>query len=193
MSAPSHDPSHGGPGPGGAGGPWGLLAEFATPEALVEAARRTRQAGYTRIDAFTPYPVEGLWHALKYKRSKVPLVVLLGGICGGLGVLALQYWSMVVRYPMIIGGRPNAVWPAWVVPTFEGTILCAAISGVIGMILLNGLPRPHHPVFNVERFARASQDGYFLAIEAGDPKFERWRTTEFLRGLGPVEVSEVED
>jgi hypothetical protein len=130
---------------------------------------------------------------LKYRRSKVPLIVLLGGMGGGLGVLALQYWSMVVRYPMIIGGRPNAVWPAWVVPTFEGTILCAAIAGVVGMILLNGLPRPHHPVFNVERFARASQDGYFLAIEAGDPKFERWATSEFLRGLGPVEVSEVED
>ena len=101
-----------GPVAGAGGGPWGLLAEFATPEALVEAARRAREAGYTRIDAYTPYPVEGLWHALKYKRSKVPLIVLLGGMGGGLGVLALQYWSMVVRYPMIIGGRPNAVWSA---------------------------------------------------------------------------------
>lgn len=174
-------------------GPWGLLAEFATPEALIAAAKRAREAGYTRIDAYTPYPVEGVWHALKLKRSKVPLVVLLGGLCGGLGVLGLQYWAMVIRYPMIIGGRPPDVWPAWIVPTFEGTILIAALSGVLGMILLNGLPRPHHPAFNVERFARASQDSFFLSIEADDPKFDRASTERFLRELSPVEVSEVED
>lgn len=174
-------------------GPWGLLAEFATPEALIAAAKRVRAAGYTRVDAYTPYPVEGVWHALELKRSKVPLVVLLGGLAGGLGVLSLQYWAMVIRYPMIIGGRPHEVWPAWVVPTFEGTILCAALAGVIGMVLLNGLPQPYHPAFNVERFARASQDSFFLAIEAGDPKFDRTTTEHFLRELSPLEVSEVED
>lgn len=174
-------------------GPWGLLAEFATPEALIAAAERVREAGYTRVDAYTPYPVEGVWHALKLKRSKVPLVVLLGGLAGGLGVLGLQYWSMVIHYPMIIGGRPHDVWPAWVVPTFEGTILIAALSGVIGMILLNGLPRPYHPTFNVERFARASQDSFFLAIKADDPKFDHTATERFLRELSPVEVSEVEE
>ena len=174
-------------------GPWGLLAEFATPEALIAAAKRVRAAGYTRVDAYTPYPVEGVWHALELKRSKVPLVVLLGGLAGGLGVLSLQYWAMVIRYPMIIGGRPHEVWPAWVVPTFEGTILCAALAGVIGMVLLNGLPQPYHPAFNVERFAQASQDSFFLAIEAGDPKFDRTTTANFLRELSPLEVSEVED
>lgn len=174
-------------------GPWGLLAEFATPEALIAAAKRVRNAGYTKVDAYTPYPVEGVWHALKLKRSKVPLVVLLGGLAGGLGVLGLQYWAWVLHYPMNIGGRPHEVWPAWIVPTFEGTILIAALAGVLGMILLNGLPQPYHPTFNVERFAQASQDSFFLAIEAGDPKFDRFTTAGFLRDLGPVEVSEVED
>lgn len=180
-------------GTGGRRGLWGLLAEFATPEALVAAAGKVREEGYTRVEAYTPYPVEGLWHALKLERSKVPLVVLCGGLAGGLGVLALQFWSMVIRYPMNIGGRPHAVWPAWVVPTFEGTILIGALAGVVGMILLNGLPRPHHPAFNVDRFARASSDGFFLAVEAEDPRFDRAGTETFLRGLGPVEVNEVED
>lgn len=181
-------------GRGGAGGAlWGLLAEFGTPEALVAAAGKVREAGYTRVEAYTPYPVEGLWHALELRRSKVPLVVLLGGMAGGLGVLSLQFWAWAIHYPMNIGGRPHAVWPAWMVPTFEGTILLAALCGVVGMILLNGLPRPYHPAFNVERFARASQDGFFLAVEADDPRFDRAQTEGFLRSLGPIEVSEVEE
>lgn len=189
MSAPSYSVSSA----GAARRPWGLLAEFAGPEALVAAARKVRDAGYTKIDAYTPYPVEDLWEALRLKRSRVPLVVLLGGLCGGLGVLSLQYWSAVIRYPMIIGGRPFAVWPAWVVPTFEGTILLASVAGVVGMILLNGLPQPYHPAFNLERFAKASTDAYFLSVEAEDPRFDRQETEAFLRSLGPLEVSEVEE
>lgn len=172
---------------------WGLLAEFASPEALVAAARRVRDAGYTKVDAYTPYSVEGLWDALRLKRSRVPLVVLLGGLCGGLGVLALQYWSAVIRYPLVIGGRPYAVWPAWVVPTFEGTILIASIAGVVGMILLNGLPQPYHPAFNLARFSRASSDAYFLSVESSDPRFDRRETEALLRSLDPLEVSEVEE
>lgn len=171
---------------------YGLLAEFEDPNDLVAAARSAREAGYTKLDAYTPFPVEELSEALGHKRSRVPLVVLLGGLLGGLGGLALQYWSAVIHYPMIVGGRPFVSWPAWIVVTFECTILSASLSGVLGMILLNRLPEPYHPVFNVERFGLASQDRYFLCIEAADPRFDRRATEDFLRGLNPNEVTEVE-
>jgi hypothetical protein len=170
----------------------GLLAEFESPEALVTAARRARDSGFTKMDAYTPFPVEELSDALGHKRSRVPLVVLIGGLIGGLTGLGLQYWSAVIRYPMIVGGRPHISWPAWIVVTFESTILFASLFGVLGMILLNRLPEPYHPVFNVERFGLASQDRYFLCIEAADPRFDRRATEGFLRDLNPNEVSEVE-
>jgi hypothetical protein len=173
---------------------YGLLAEFATPEELIEAAEKTRQAGYTRTDAFTPYPIEDLVHALGRPRSKVPLIVLLGGLVGGASVFALEYWSAVIAYPFNIGGRPYFSWPAFIVPTYEGTILFASLAAAIGMILLNGLPKPYHPVFNVKRFAEhASVDRYFLLVEARDPKFDRDQTRQFLSELHPYEVSDVED
>jgi hypothetical protein len=171
---------------------WGLLAEFEEVDQLVAAARRAREAGYRKLDAYTPFPVEELSDALGHARSKVPLVVLLGGLAGGFGGWLLQFWSQVFVYPMNVGGRPHNSWPAFIVPTFECTILFAAIAGVVGMILLNGLPRPYHPVFNAPRFAAASRDRYFLAIEAADPRFDRHATEKFLRGLDPAEVSEVE-
>lgn len=170
----------------------GLLAEFEEVDQLVAAARRAREAGYVKLDAYTPFPVENLSDALGHKRSRVPLVVLLGGLTGGFGGWLLQYWSQVIAYPLNVGGRPHNSWPAFIVPTFECTILFAAIAGVVGMILLNRLPMPYHPVFNVERFVEASRDRYFLCIEADDPKFDRAATEQFLRGLGPAEVSEVE-
>jgi hypothetical protein len=171
---------------------YGLLAEFPSADALVAAAHQVRKAGYQKVDAFTPYPIEAVSEALDLPRSKVPLIVLIGGLLGGLGGYALQYWSQLLVYPMNIGGRPTHSWPAFIVPTFECTILGAALSAVIGMIAINGLPQPYHPVFNVPRFALASRDRYFLVIEAEDPKFHPDGTRSFLTGLNASEVSVVD-
>ncbi len=171
---------------------YGLMAEFSSAEALIAAARQVHSAGYEKVDAFSPYPIEAVSEALELPRSKVPLIVLIGGLLGGFGGWMLQYWSQVIRYPMNIGGRPTLSWPAFIVPTFECTILGAALSAVIGTIVLNGLPRPYHPVFNVPRFALASRDRYFLVIEARDSKFDSDATRRFLAGLNASEVSEVD-
>ena len=171
---------------------YGLMAELPTAEALIAAARQVHAAGYTKVDAFTPYPIEAVSEALDLPRSKVPFIVLLGGLFGGFGGYLLQYWSQVIRYPMIIGGRPFHSWPAFIVPTFECTILGASLAAVVGMIILNGLPQPYHPVFNVPRFALASRDRFFLVIEARDPKFDSDATRRFLAGLNASEVSDVE-
>lgn len=174
------------------GGLYGLAAEFRGPQDLLEAAKKAREAGYTRMDAYTPYPIEELSETVEPHRSKVPLVTLIGGILGGLTGFFLQYWTQVYVYPMNIGGRPHNSWPSFIVVTFEMTILFAAFSAVVGMILLNGLPRPHHPIFGTPGFERASRDGFFLAIEARDPRFDRTATEEFLRGVKAREVNEVE-
>jgi hypothetical protein len=171
----------------------GLLAEFDSPAALVAAAEATRQAGYRRTDAFTPFPIEEVAHALGHHHSKVPYMVLTGGILGALGGFGLCYWTSVIAYPMNIGGRPFNSWPSFLPITFECTILLAAFAAVFGMLALNGLPRPYHPVFNVERFTHASRDRYFLCIQADDPRFDRVATRAFLAGLHPSEVSEIED
>ncbi len=171
---------------------YGLMAEFASADALVEAAHQVHKAGFQKVDAYTPYPIEAVSEALELPRSKVPLLVLVGGLLGGLGGYMLQYWSQVIRYPMNIGGRPVHSWPSFIVPTFECTILGAALTAVVGMILLNGLPLPYHPVFNVPRFALASRDRFFLVIEAVDPKFDSDATRSFLADLNASEVSEVE-
>lgn len=173
-------------------GTYAMVAEFASEGELVAAARRAREAGYRRLDAYTPYPVEALNEALALPRSKVPLIVLIGGLLGAIGGFMLQYWTSVEVYPMNVGGRPHNSWPAFIVVTFECTILAAALSGVVGMILLNRLPEPYHPVFNWERFARASRDRFFLSIEAADPRYHREGTAQFLRGLNASEVIEVE-
>ena len=170
---------------------YGLLAEFDTPTALVEAAQQARAAGYRRMDGYSPFPIEELAEALGFEKTSVPLVVLIGGILGGsLGYL-MQYWISVINYPLNIGGRPLNSWPAFVVVTFEMTILGAALFTVLGMLALNGLPEPYHPVFNVERFAFATRDRFFLCIEARDPKFDRAATQKFLEGLKPKQVLEV--
>jgi Protein of unknown function (DUF3341) len=170
---------------------YGLLAEFYDANALVAAAARTREAGYRRLDAFTPFPVEGLAEVIGFHEKKLPLLVLLGGIAGAVVGFGLQYWASVMAYPLNVGGRPYNSWPSFVPVTFEMTILFAAFTAVLGMLALNGLPMPYHPVFNAERFAFASRDRFFLLVEARDPKFDREATTRFLWSLRPREVVEV--
>ena len=171
---------------------YGLLAEFHTPGEAVDAAHRVREAGYTKVDAYSPYPVEELIHALRIGRSRLPRLVLAGGIAGATLGWGLEYWAAVVEYPMNIGGRPVYAWPAFIIPAFETTILFAAGAAVLGMLALNGLPEPYHPVFNVPGFALATRDKFFICIEAVDPKFDRGGTMKFLQGLGASAVDEVE-
>ncbi|MBI2876768.1 MAG: DUF3341 domain-containing protein [Candidatus Tectomicrobia bacterium] len=168
------------------------MAEFDDPDDLLAAAQRTHQEGYRRMDAYTPFPVHGLAEAIGFHQTRVPLIVLIGGILGTLGGYLLQYWVSAVAYPLNIGGRPYHSWPAFIPVTFEVMVLVAAFSAVIGMLALNGLPQPYHPVFNVPQFQRASRDRFFLVIEAADPQFDREGTKRFLEGLGPRTVAEVE-
>jgi hypothetical protein len=170
----------------------GLLAEFKEPSALVKAARAVHAAGYRKVDAYTPYPMEEVLDALHLHHNHVPRVVLAGGLTGLAVGWGLQYWASVIEYPMNIGGRPFNSWPAFVVPAFETTVLFAALFAVVGMLALNGFPQPYHPVFNVPAFVAASRDRFFLCVEAADPKFDLEKTRELLRGLGADDVSEVE-
>jgi hypothetical protein len=171
---------------------YGLVAEFENAESLLRAARRTYEEGYRRMDAFSPLPIEGLADAIGFHRTRVPLIVLLGGIVGGLGGFYLQYWISVVNYPVNVGGRPYNSWPSFIPVTFEMTILAAAFSALIGMLALNGLPMPYHPLFNVPRFALATRNRFFLCIEARDARFDLQATRQFLESLNAREVSEVE-
>jgi len=171
----------------------GVLAEFETPEQLIAAAKKAREAGYKRMDAYTPFPIEGLSEAIGFRRSFVPLITLLGGIAGGLGGFGLQYWCAAITYPMNIGGRSLNSWPAFIPVTFELTVLGASICGVVGMFALNKLPQPYHPVFNVERFAHASTDRFYLCIEAHDPKFNLAEVSRLLQEAHARHVTEVKD
>jgi len=171
----------------------GLLAEFDDPTSLVAATQRAHREGYRSMDAYSPFPIEELHEALGARHTRLPLIVLIGGLCGCIGGYGLQYWSSVMAYPLNIGGKPLHSWPAFIPVTFECTILVAALSAVLGMLALNGLPQPYHPVFNVPRFALASRNRFFLCIESVDPKFDLERTREFLMTLGPREVSTVAD
>jgi len=169
----------------------GLLAEFDSARHLVEAAERTHAAGYRKVDAYTPFPIEELAEALGHHHSPVPLLVLGGGLAGAAAGIGLQYFVSVVAYPLNIGGKPLWSWPAFIPVTFETTILFAAFAAVFGMLIVNRLPQPHHPVFNAPRFALASRDRYFLCIEAEDAQFDREATRQFLLSLSPTEVTEV--
>jgi hypothetical protein len=170
---------------------YGLMAEFDTPGQVVAAARQTYAAGYRKIDAYSPFPIEELAEAIGFHHNGVAPVVLVGGILGCISGYLMQWWIATVSYPVNIGGRPYNSWPSFIVVTFELTILFSVLSAVLGMLALNGLPMPYHPTFNVPRFAFASKDRFFLIIFSTDPKYSGAETRAFLEGLKPRHISEV--
>lgn len=172
---------------------YGVIAEFDNPTDVVAAARRAYEEGYRRMDAFSPYPIEALSEAVGFHKSRLPLIVLIGGIVGCVGGYFMQWWMNAYNYALNVGGKPLHSWPAFIPITFETTVLGAALSAIFGMLALNGLPEPYHPVFNTPNFALATRDRFFLLIEARDPKFDRAETAAFLRNLeGAREVTDVE-
>lgn len=170
---------------------YGLMAEFANPTDIVEAARRTHEAGYRKMDAYSPFPIEELAEAIGFHNDGVALITLVGGLIGMCAGYSLQYWIHAINYPINVGGRPLNSWPAFIVVTFEMTILFAGLSAVFGMLALNGLPMPYHPVFNVPRFVFATKDRFFLIIFSSDVKYDTVETRRFLESLSPRSISEV--
>lgn len=170
---------------------YGLMAEFDSPQQLLDAAHKAHAAGYKKLDAYSPFPIEGLAEAIGFHKNMVPFVVLVGGIIGGLSGYLLQYYVAVITYPVNVGGRPYHSWPSFIIVTFEMTILFAGLSAVFGMLALNGLPQPYHPVFNVAEFAKASENKFFLVVDASDPEYDAAATRAFLKSLAPRLVSEV--
>lgn len=172
-------------------GIYGVIAEFHDANELLTAANRTREAGYTSVDAFSPFPIHGLSEAVGFKHTKLSGIVLVMGILGGFAGFFMCWFANVVHYPLNIGGKPFNSWPAWIPITFETTVLFAAFGAVFGMLALNGLPMPYHPVFNVDRFEQASRDRFFLVIQSRDPKWDLDKVRDFLDSLNPREVIDV--
>ena len=172
---------------------YGLIAEFASPEAVLEAARKTRAAGYTRAEAYTPFPVEGLAPALGMRRTRVPLIVLVGAIVGAVGAFGMQWYANVLSYRWNIGGKPHNSWPAFIPITFELGVLGGSLGAVFGMLGLNQLPRHHHPIFESERFSRASDDAFFVSIEASDPRYDAAATRRMLEDAGASRIELIEE
>lgn len=172
-------------------GLYGLMAEFDSAQGIVDASTKAVTAGYSKLEAYTPFPIEELNDIIHKRRTNLPKLVLFMAFCGMSTGFALQYWASAIEYPLNIGGRPLATWPAFVVPSYELTILFSALTAAIGMLALNGLPQPYHPVFNVERFTMASSDKFFLVIEADDAHFTKAQTEQFLHSLGAKGVYDV--
>jgi hypothetical protein len=172
-------------------GLYGVIAEFVDAQSLLDGANAAREQGYTSLDAYSPFPIHGLHEAIGFHTTRLPLIILSGGILGGLSGFFMCWYANVISYPINIGGKPYNAWPAWIPITFECTVLIAAFAAVFGMLALNGLPMPYHPVFNVPRFNQASRDKFFLVIHARDPKFDHEQVTQFLESLAPREVSDV--
>jgi hypothetical protein len=170
---------------------YGLMAEFASAEALVEAARRAREAGYARVEAYSPFPIEGIAEAVGFGDSRVPLASLVGGVLGGAGGFFLQWYAAVIDYPINVGGRPTNSWPAFIPVTFEMTVLFAALSAVVFMFAANGLPRLRHPVFNAPEFELATRNRFFLCLRADEPRFDAKGARHFLERLEPMKLIEV--
>jgi hypothetical protein len=170
---------------------YGLMAEFDSAQELLTAAERTYQEGYREIDAYSPFPIEGLADAIGFHKNAVALVVLIGGLLGGLTAYSLEYWVAVITYPTNVGGRPYHSWPSFIVVTFELTILFGGIFSLVGMLALNKLPMPYHPVFNVPEFTKASENKFFLVVEASDPQYDAVGTRAFLSDLAPRMIAEV--
>ena len=174
-------------------GPFGLMAEFDSSESIVHAAQKAYDAGYRKIEAYSPFPVHGLDEAVGFPKNGVATIVLIAGVLGAAAGFAMQVIAMGYHYQYLIGGRPLISWPMFIPITFESGILCAAFAGVIGMFALNGLPMPYHPVFNVERFReRATRDGFFLTVESSDDRYDEAETRAFLEGLGATQVCVVQ-
>ena len=172
-------------------GTYGLMAEFDDVNNVITAARRVYGAGYRKIDAYSPFPVEELSEAIGFHKNGVALVCLVGGLLGCTGAFTLQWWINTISYPINIGGRPLNSWPSFIIVTFEMTILFSGLSAVFGMLALNGLPMPYHPVFNVPRFEFASKDRFFIVIFSSDRNYDATRTRQFLEGLNPISVAQV--
>jgi Protein of unknown function (DUF3341) len=170
---------------------YGLIAEFDNVNDAVIAARRTYAAGYRKLDAYSPFPVEELSEAIGFHKNGVALICLIGGLLGGTAAFTLQWWINTISYPVNIGGRPLNSWPSFIIVTFEMTILFSGLSAVFGMLALNGLPMPYHPVFNVPRFELASKDRFFLIVFSSDKNYDAIRTRQFLKGLNPISIAEV--
>ena len=170
---------------------YGVLAEFPDADSLLAAANRVREAGYRRADAYSPFPIHGLAEALRSRRTRVPMITLAGGLFGAIGGYGMEWYANTQCYIINIGGRPLNSWPAFIPITFEVGVLCAALSTVVGLIALCGLPMPYHPLFNIPSFKGASRDRFFLCIEAADRKFDLHKTRDFLAGLHPIDLVEV--
>lgn len=170
---------------------YGIVVEFETSTELVEATRKVHQEGYTQIDAYSPFPIEEISEAMERKPTRLPFIVLIGGLIGCFGGFFMQWYAATQSYPQNIGGRPLNSWPMFIPITFELTILVAALAAVLGMLALNGLPQPYHPLFHIEEFSRASQDRFFLCVTSRDPKFDLQKTRELLASVAkfdPIDV-----